>query len=258
MVAEASGKRSLDRRRFFQGAAAIAASWIGVDGALPARSETGLYMVVTAAIRWTNGKAQFFLNDGSYVRYDMGADRMDPGYPRPIDDRTWPGMAPYARLIAAACNGPRGKAYLFLSNGRYLRYDIPTDRADAGYPKPIDDKTWPGLGSHATALAAALDWSDNKYQFFLKNGQYIRYDVAADRADDGYPKDITESTWPGVAPYKDKLAGMINWGNGKAYMFLNGGRYIRYDIDADRSDDGYPQPINDRTWPGMGSLFRPR
>ncbi len=41
-------------------------------------------------------------------------------------------------------------------------------------------------------------------------------------------------------------------------MFLNNGRYLRYDIEADRADPGYPKLINDETWPGMGAGFRGR
>ena len=37
-----------------------------------------------------------------------------------------------------------GKAMFFKGN-RYIRYDISTDRSDAGYPKSIDNGTWPGL-----------------------------------------------------------------------------------------------------------------
>ena len=49
-------------------------------------------LYITAAIQWSHGKAQFFLNDGRYFRYDIKADRSDPGYPKPINDETWPGM----------------------------------------------------------------------------------------------------------------------------------------------------------------------
>lgn len=215
----------------------------------PGGPQTGHY--VTAAINWKDGKAQFFLNDGRYFRYDIRANRTDPGYPKPIDEKTWPGMAQYSWLIAAACKGPDGKVYFFLSDGRFLRYDIQGDRMEAGYPKPLDDDTWPGMGQYASTLSSALDWKGGKIQFFLKNGQYIRYDVATYRADESYPKDITESTWPGLASYKHNLAGMINWDDHKAYMFLKSGQYLRYDIQADRVDPGYPKAIDDDAWPAF-------
>ncbi len=214
---------------------------------------------ITAGINWPGGKAQFFLSDGTYVRYDVTSDRADPGYPKPVTDKTWPGLGAYGRQIIAATNGrDADKAYFFLSNGTYLRYDIKADRVDGGYPKPVDNGTWPGLAPYATKLYGALNWSNGKIQFFLNDGTYIRYDIRADRVDDGYPKPIDRNTWPGLAAYAPHLAGAINWKNGKAYIFLDDGRYIRYDIRADRVDEGYPKSVNEANWPGLHTYLRRR
>ena len=43
-----------------------------------------------AAINWGNGKAYFFKGD-QYIRYDIKADKADPGYPARITDN-WPGL----------------------------------------------------------------------------------------------------------------------------------------------------------------------
>ncbi len=209
---------------------------------------------VTSAIHWGNGKAQFFLSDGTYLRYDIPANRVDPGYPKPVTDETWPGMGRYGRQITAAFNGSGGKAYFFLSNGEYLRYDIRSDRVDPGYPKPVDDTNFRGLGRHARQLFGALNWG-NKVQFFLSNGMYVRYDLTTHQVDPGYPKAISRETWPGLEPYAGRLAGMINWENNKAYMFLDDNSYIRYDIASDRIDPGYPKRISDSNWPGMAQVF---
>jgi hypothetical protein len=211
---------------------------------------------ITAAINWPGGKAQFFLSDGTYVRYDIGADSADPGYPKPVTDRTWPGMGNYGRQIVAAANMPNNKACFFLSDGRYIQYDIGQDRVDAGYPRTVTDRNWPGLAPYATRLFGALNWNNGKIQFFLNNHSYIRYDVNTQRVDEGYPKPITQATWPGLARYAEHLAGAINWTNGKAYIFFDDGRYVRYDISADRVDAGYPKPIDSRTWPGLDMFFR--
>ena len=40
----------------------------------------------------------------------------------------------------------------------------------------------------------------------------------------------------------DKIVALV-WDESKAYFF-KGDEYIRYDIGADRADDGYPQPIS--------------
>lgn len=222
------------------------------------RADSGPSAYVAAAVLWPDDKVQFFLNNGTYVRYDLRTERAEEGYPKPINDQTWPGLGPFAQLILAACNGPNGKAYFFLSNGQYVRYSIQQDRIDPGYPKPVDDTNWPGLGRYSGALASALNWKDGKIQFFLTNGQYIRYDVAKDRADADYPKDVTENTWRGLESFKSLLAGAFNRENGKAYIFLKDGRYIRYDVDGDRVDAGYPKAIDEETWPGMGGAMGSR
>ena len=85
-------------------------------------------------------------------------------------------------------------------------------------------------------------------------GQYIRYDLKADKADPGYPKPINSETWPGI-PWTDGIDAAANWRNGKAYFF-RGDACVRFDVKADRADPGYPKAINSETWPGLsGSLL---
>jgi len=90
-------------------------------------------------------------------------------------------------------------------------------------------------------------WNNGKAYFF-KGNQYIRYDIAADKADAGYPVPI-KGNWPGLEAFADGIDAVVNWGNGKAYFF-KGNQYIRYDIAADKADAGYPLPINGN-WPGI-------
>lgn len=157
------------------------------------------------------------------------------------------------RVVGAAVNWGNGKAYFFQS-GQYIRYtvrsnmadDLLGDKPDPGYPKPINNETWPGLiwGD----FDAVVNWGNGKAYFF-KGKEYIRYDVNADRADPGYPKPISEETWPGMI-WIDGIDAAVNWGNGKVYFF-KGGQYIRYDIENDRADSGFPKRINGETWPGL-------
>jgi hypothetical protein len=95
---------------------------------------------------WPNGKAYFF-KGAQYARYDVKADKVDPGYPQPIQGN-WPGFpASFAAGINAAVVWNNGKAYFF-KGSEYIRYDIAADKVDAGYPQPIAGN-WPGL------------WADN-------------------------------------------------------------------------------------------------
>ena len=94
---------------------------------------------------------------------------------------------------------------------------------------------------------AAFNWGNGKAHVF-STGQYVRYDIKADRADKNYPKSVNSSTWPGLS-FKT-IDAATNFGNGKAYLF-SGNQYIRYDLKADRADKGYPNQINSRSWPGL-------
>jgi hypothetical protein len=205
-------------------------------------------------------EAYFILGSG-YVRYDAGADAVDPGYPKPIAGN-WSRFSEigFQDGIDAAVEWPNGKAYFF-KGALYARYDIAGNRIELGYPLSIGDQ-WAGLAAagFAEGIDAAVNWGNGKVYFF-KGDQYVRYDIAADQADDGFPVHISDG-WAGFAAagFGSGLDTAVNWGNGKAYFF-KGGLYLRYDIAADQMDDGYPQPISSG-WPtlaaaGFGSGQRP-
>lgn len=197
--------------------------------------ETLAGRMLTGPVVWNNGKAYFFAA-GKYWRYDIAADKVDPGYPLPIAG-AWTGL--WADRIDAAVVWNNGKAYFF-RDGEYMRYDIATDRADAGYPLPIA-QYWPGLGG--AKIDAVAFWPNGKAYFF-RGSQYWRYDIAADRVDPGYPLPIA-GNWPGV--WSEGLTGAVVWPNRKAYFF-RGWQYLRYDIAADRGDGGFPKAIAEN-WP---------
>jgi hypothetical protein len=103
---------------------------------------------VDAGLVWPNSKAYFFglVGNGfgkfgniAYIRYDIGQDRQDAGYPQPIAVN-WHGLP---SVINAATVWPNGKAYFFFGR-QYARYDIQKDRVDDGYPAPIAGN-WPGI-----------------------------------------------------------------------------------------------------------------
>ncbi|HZN80931.1 MAG TPA: hemopexin repeat-containing protein [Mycobacterium sp.] len=91
----------------------------------------------------------------------------------------------------------------------------------------------------------SLGWNDEKAYFF-SGGQYVRWDVASDTVDVGYPRPIS-SGWIGIFP--DGIDAAAVWNNGKAYFF-RGAEYSAYDIAADVVVDGYPRTIAEN-WPGV-------
>jgi hypothetical protein len=108
---------------------------------------------------------------------------------------------------------------------------------------------------HTNYAPVAIDFSSTggglKVFFFgYESGEYVRYDVARNEADPGYPKPI-EGNWPGLADvqFNSKLDAVVNLGNGKL-CFFRGDSYVQYDIALNRMDAGYPKRIKDN-WPGV-------
>jgi hypothetical protein len=197
---------------------------------------------IDAVVVGNNGKA-YFLQGSEYIRYDLQTFQVDPGYPKPIATN-WPGL--WGEDIDAAVNwgSSSGKAYFF-KGGDFIGYDLQGDKADDGFPKPIEGN-WSGLWD--SDIDAAVNWGNGKLYFF-KGSEYIRYDLVADKADDGYPQPI-EGNWAGL--WNAEIDAAVNWGNGKVYFF-RGDEYVSYDIATDSVESGYPQPIAGG-WPPLGAL----
>lgn len=197
---------------------------------------------ISDAFQFDDGRTYFFMGR-NYLRYNMTSDQVDSGYPKSIGGN-WPGVWPDG--VDAALNWNNGKVYFFRGS-QYIRYDMASDCADPGYPKSIAGN-WPGLWT--SGIDAAIMWNNGKAYFF-KDSEYIRYDIASDRADEGYPKPIA-GNWPGLWPAGVDGAARFekgSFGQGKAYFF-RGKDYIRYDIAADRADEGYPKPTVSN-WKGL-------
>lgn len=154
--------------------------------------------LITAAFKGSNDKGYFFLNNGTYIRYDMDNDSMDSGYPLNIDNSTWPGLENYGNKIVAAFKWNNSKAYFFLNDGTYVRYNLSNDSVDSGYPKAINNSTWPGVENYANMITAAVDWNSQYFYLFLSNNTYIKYNKLTDSAVSGYPKPVNNTTWPGL------------------------------------------------------------
>jgi hypothetical protein len=162
----------------------IAGNWPG----MPAAFASG----ITASVVWNNGKAYFF-DSTNYVQYDLATGKVDAGAPKPVNGN-WPGLgtAPIDAVVRWPTNG---KAYFF-SGSKYFRYDIATNTVDTNWPKPIAGN-WLGFpAAFAAGVDAAVVW-DNGKAYFFKGSQYLRYDIALNKTDPGYPLPIA-GNWPGL------------------------------------------------------------
>lgn len=200
-----------------------------------------------------NVNKAYFFSGNYYFRYLLDEDRIDKNIPVYYIREQWKGI--WFDGIDASFNtkfvlpfspdynkwSNPNKLYMF-KGSEYIRYDIITDKADDGYPKPIS-LNWRGLWS--SNIDAAV-YSKNEKVYFFKGNQYIRYDLKKDRADEEYPK-LIATHWPGL--WAGGIDGAVNWENGKIYFF-KGEEYIRWDVNNDRIDPGYPKKISD-TWGGF-------
>ncbi|MGJ5751252.1 hemopexin [Streptomyces puniciscabiei] len=183
------------------------------------------------AIAWPNDKTYLFFDDDTYTRYDTVTGTLEQqGLSVPAQ---WTGLAgsPGAFVWWGA-----GKAYAF-TGGTYVRYDEPGDRADPDYLPPNPPFTvagnWTGLPADwQSGFDTAVNWGTGKLYFFKGDG-YLRYDITADRADDGYPRPIA-GNWNGL--FAQDLTAALYSGGRYAYFF-RGDDYQRYDVDADAVDD---------------------
>lgn len=188
------------------------------------------------------GKAYFFYG-ASYVRYDVAADAVDTGYPKPITGN-WAGA--FDRDIDAAVLRPAGDyAYLF-RGAEYVKIDMVGNTLVPGYPKLTADY-WPGLW--ASDLGAALPSLDGAYTYFFQGSEYTKYEWAADRVVDGYPRSIADN-WAGV--YQWGIDTAVLWPSGNAYFFA-GAEYVKYDMHTNTAPGGYPRPV-EGNWAGLTTL----
>lgn len=124
----------------------------------------------------------FLFNRDMYVRWDVDAKKIDPGYPKLITEG-WPGVD-FPR-IDTAVNVSSDAVYFFCGN-RYTRFNMKNNHTDDGYPDFVS-RRWTGVTFDR--IDAGTYWGNGKIYFFHDN-QYIRYDTVMWRTDPGYPKTI--------------------------------------------------------------------
>ncbi len=141
-----------------------------------------------------------------------------------------------AALIGAGTR--KGKIYFF-SGELYTRFDFNTGKCEAGYPSSIKG-VW---NIPFSKIDAAWSHPTIKNKYYMSSGsEYIRLTVDKGGFDSGYPKPISQH-WHGIEfSHIDAVIQGIGNRSGKLYFF-SGTQYVRYDMQSDKVDRGYPNDI---------------
>ena len=107
-----------------------------------------------------------------------------------------------------------------------------------------------GDGISGSYAGYSQDNRNNKLYFFDQN-VYARWDIVADRLDNGYPKNISQG-WPGLPNNMDAATygGYSQSSRNNKLYFFKDSRYWRWNVQADSLDPGYPKRIS-QGWPGL-------
>ncbi len=192
----------------------------------------------------------YFTRAGSYARYDVEADAVDAGYPKPLTGG-YPkiGGTGFEQGIDTAVDLGTGKLYLFRGD-TYLRVDNQTNTVDH---QDTIANGWGGLADagFSDSLDAAVNYG-NGTVFFFRGDSYAAYDIAQDAVTGG-PLSIGDD-WPGLADagFADGLDAVVNWGTGNVYFF-KGDSYVRFEISSN-SVTSEAAPVTGN-WPGLVPPF---
>jgi hypothetical protein len=146
----------------------------------------------------------YFFKDGQYLAHDLRTQTVAPGYPKAIEG-AWPGLERFAggaRDIDAVFRSTSGERAFFVKGDRYIRYDLREDRADAHYPAYLSDASWPGTGFWPADWEGVIEGEGARVYVF-KPGEYLAYDMAADRATQPKPGSFHHGALAGLEDLHD-------------------------------------------------------
>ena len=197
------------------------------------------------------GDSIYMLHGGSHVRYQKGASKAFAEYPKPINDRTLPGLEVFRTRIVASLNQTDEHIAFFLSDGRFLVYDM-AQKIIVTPPQAISDENWSGLSVFAKQITAAQRWNERHSFFFLSAGRVLRYDHKEKKIDEEYPKSFSQTIWSDVNPAWGDVQQIVTWSDTSVFLFFSSGMYAKFHREQHKIADSYPKNIDERRWPGMG------
>lgn len=100
-----------------------------------------------------------------------------------------------------------------------------------------------------TQVDAATEWPEKNKVYIFSGNTYVRYDLATDQTDEGYPTFIKDY-WPGIK-YTPEVNAVMKWDAYNAVYFFMGGNYDKWLIEENQSaGNKFPKSIA-QNWPGI-------
>ncbi|KAG9586250.1 hypothetical protein KCV01_g13508, partial [Aureobasidium melanogenum] len=163
---------------------------------------------IRSTIDWSPGTAMLFLSTGKFSLYDYTLDRVADGYPKEVNESTWPGLAAHVRDIIGGYPTGNGDVLILLKGGRYMKCDF--NRKVIVHPTNMAVGTWGNIASNHSSIVTTMRGRDNiAYVFFTAN-RYIAFDPQTYRPNhEGY-RNYSEGTWPGLpsaVPHSEMITG---------------------------------------------------
>lgn len=167
-----------------------------------------------------------------------------------------------ANKIYAVCMGDSyisgGDPSDIKNTALYAKWDPPTDTLDKGFTRTFaeswegtpEQKRWLEKAASSGQSIPSLYLPKTGKVYFLHEDQYVRCTLATMTVDEGFPKSIG-SYWTGLkAVGFDSGIDSILWWDEKTVYLFKGLQYVRYNLETDKADEGYPKSIA-AYWPGF-------
>ncbi|WP_213940810.1 hypothetical protein [Pseudomonas sp. dw_612] len=235
------------------------------------------------AVDWRAGKDKiyfFFKDHNTYSRFDIGDNRVPDGYPADVSFGDWHDFHIHAKNIRFGFTTTHFQEEDMLNYDQdflwLFYYDDSRTPMVCKYYQDDDkvigisrvaDTIWKPLLDYFDDITAGTWWHSPaprklSFRFLMKDGNslFLNWNLPhGPRSIDDWAHEIllqpiTEETWPGLAPYKDRVITAAQNDRTLAdsyyYIFLTNNEYITYNIQKNKVEYG-PYQINETTWPGL-------